>query len=179
MARLGRAQPFPPNFKLFIVGTASIVLTGTITASTTEADIVAGGKTIILTVTGDTWVDAGTPFNDQRQNIINGMTSAQSEAFGWNNIVKGLQGVAGVVRTSDSVVTITLDAQITYNITANETVTITVPATALKLGSAIVAAPTFIVSFTGAEVFFEYMTDAITWGIKSQTAAGMGGVLIQ
>jgi hypothetical protein len=31
-------------------------LTGTITASVTEADIVAGGKTIILTLTGDTWI---------------------------------------------------------------------------------------------------------------------------
>lgn len=34
----------------------SAALTGTAAAGITEADIVAGGKTIILTVTGDTWI---------------------------------------------------------------------------------------------------------------------------
>ena len=37
---------------------ASAAVTGTITASITEADIVAGGKTIVLTLTGDTWIPA-------------------------------------------------------------------------------------------------------------------------
>lgn len=32
-------------------------ITGTVTASITEADIVTGGKTIIITLTGDTWVN--------------------------------------------------------------------------------------------------------------------------
>jgi len=35
---------------------ATAVVTGTITSSTTESDIVAGGKTIIITLTGDTWL---------------------------------------------------------------------------------------------------------------------------
>lgn len=129
--------------------TISIALSGTITSSTTETDIVAGGKTIILTLTGDTWVASGATFNAQRQNIINGLTSAQSELFGWNNVVKALQGVAGVVRTSNTVVTITLDAQLTYNITAQETITATVPGSALTLGVGAVAAPTFTVSIAG------------------------------
>ena len=133
-------------------GVPFIVLTGTITASTVETDIVAGGKTIVLTITGDTWVTAGATFDAQRQNIINGRTSAQSELLGWNNVVKALQGVAGVVRTSDSVVTITLDAQITYNITATETITVTVPSTALTLGVQRIATPTFTVSATGGVV---------------------------
>jgi hypothetical protein len=47
-----------------------------------------------------------------------------------------------VVRTSDTVVTITLPAFGTYNITAGETITVTVPATAVT-GDAIVATPTF------------------------------------
>lgn len=150
MARLGRAQPFGPKFKAPRVGTASIVLSGTITASTSQTDIVAGGKTIILTVTGDTWVASGATFNAQRQNIINGMTSAGSDLLGWNNVVKALQGVAGVVRTSDSVVTITLDAQATYSISTAETITVTVPGTALNLGGALVASPTFTVATAAA-----------------------------
>jgi hypothetical protein len=36
-------------------GPASTTLTGTITESTTKSNIVAGGKTIILTMNGDTW----------------------------------------------------------------------------------------------------------------------------
>ncbi len=148
MPRLGRAQPFPfkPKFRL---GSASMVLTGTVTTAT-EADIVTGGKTLILTVTGDTWVASGGPFDAQRQNIITGLTSAQSELLGWNNVVKAIQGVAGVVRTSDSVVTITLDAQVTYSITANETITVTVPSTALTLAVALVASPTFTITEGGA-----------------------------
>lgn len=128
---------------------ATIALTGTVTASITEADIVNGGKTIILTITNDTWIAAGAAsFDLQRQNIINGLTSAQSETFGWNLVPKALQGVAGVVRTSDTVVTITLDAFATYNITATETITATIPATALTGGVAVVASPTFAITAT-------------------------------
>jgi hypothetical protein len=128
---------------------AIVALTGTVTTAT-ETDIVTGGKTIILTLTNDTWVVAGGTFDGQRQNIIDGLTSAQSEGTGWNAVVKALQGVAGVVRTSDYVVTITLDAQATYNITATETITVTVPATALSFGVAAVATPTFHVTAAGA-----------------------------
>jgi hypothetical protein len=109
----------------------------------TEAQIVAGGQDIVITLTNDTWVGAGAPFNGIRQDIINGLNSAQSEALGWNNVVRALQGVAGVVRTSNTEVTITLDAQATYDITANETITVTVPASAVTSSSAIVASPPF------------------------------------
>jgi len=128
---------------------ATATLSGTVTTAT-ETDIVAGGKTIILTLTGDTWIAAGAgSFDLQRANIIAGLTSAQSELLGWNNVVKVLQGVAGVVRTSNTVVTITLDAQATYSITANETITATIPATALTGAVAIVASPTFTITNVG------------------------------
>ena len=139
----------PSGIATLTKGPVSIALSGTIIGAT-EADTVAGGKTIILTVTNDEWVAAGATFDAQRQPIINGLTSAQSETLGWNNTVKLLQGVAGVVRTSNNVVTITLDAQATYNITADETITDTVPGTALVLGNAVVASPTFGVVAAGA-----------------------------
>lgn len=142
---------------LWIPNGVTAALTGTITASTTEADIVAGGKTIILTLTGDTWIAAGAgSFDLQRQNIINGLTSAQSETLGWNLVPKALQGVSGVVRTSDTVVTITLDAQATYNITATETITATIPSTALTGAVAVVATPTFTVSAVSAATNRQY-----------------------
>lgn len=139
-----------PIRRTFTLGAATCAVTGTATASITEADIVTGGKTIILTLTNDTWVAAGATFDGQRANIISGLDSAQSELLGWDNVVKALQGVAGVVRTSATVVTITLDAQITYNITATETITVTVPSTAVVRAVAMVATPTFTVSASGA-----------------------------
>lgn len=125
------------------VSTATI--TGTATASILEADVVAGGKTIIMTLSGDTWVPAAL-FNAQRQSIINGLDSAQAEATGWDAVVKATQGVGGVIRTSDTVVTITLDAFASYNITATETITVTVPASAVFSSTAVVGSPTFTVT---------------------------------
>lgn len=148
MARLGRAQPFPPRFKQFQLGAASIALTGTIIGAN-ESDIVTGGKTIILTVTGDTWVSGGA-FTASRAGILSGLDSAQAEATGWDAVVKTGAAVTDVVRTSDSVVTITLEAFATYSITAFEVITSTVPTTALTLGVAIVASPTFTITDSAA-----------------------------
>lgn len=131
---------------------ATAALTGTAAASINEGDIVAGGKTIILTLTGDTWVASGGTFDAQRQNIIDGIDSAQAEAAGWDAEVKAKQGVAGVVRTSDTVVTITLDAQAAYDITAQETITATIPGSALTGGNPVVASPTFTVAATLAYI---------------------------
>ena len=128
------------------VAADSAALTGTATASITETDVVTGSKTVILTLTGDTWVTTGATFDAQRQNIINGIDSAQAEATGWDAEVKAKEVVGAVVRTSDTVVTITLTAQAGYNITATETITATIPATALTGAAALVASPTFTVS---------------------------------
>ena len=127
-------------------------ITGTVTAAITEADIVAGGKTIIITLVGDTWAAAGAAFNAQRQNIIDGLDSAQAEALGWNAEVRDKEVVTAVVRTSDTVVTITLTASPLYDITTQETITVTVPATAVALGNAVVATPAFTVDFVEAVV---------------------------
>ena len=134
----------------FVPATATAVVSGTATASITEADIVAGGKTIIITITNDTWVTAGATFNATRQDIIDGLDSAQSELLGWNNEVRDKEVVGAVVRTSDTVVTITLTASPLYDLTANETITITVPASAVTAAAPITATPTFDVSFTVA-----------------------------
>ena len=149
MARYGRAYPVRPILSRRIAA-ATAAITGTATASITEADVVTGGKTIVITLTNDEWVAAGATFDGQRQNIINGIDSAQAEATGWDAVVKATQGVAGVVRTSATVVTVTLDAFATYNITATETITVTVPATALSGATAVVGSPTFTVAAAGA-----------------------------
>ena len=86
-----------------------------------------------------------TPFNTAIPDIMAGLTSAQVEATGWNTLVRDAQAMT-VIRTSDTVVTITLDPIVGYNITAQETVTATVPASALALtNNSIVALPTFTI----------------------------------
>ena len=135
--------------------TTSAVITGTITPSATEADIVAGGKTLIITLTGDTWIAAGAlSFDLQRDEIIAGIDSAQSEATGWDLVPKATQSLGGVVRTSNTVVTITWDAFPTYNITSTETITVTIPGSALTGGLPIVATPTFTVTPIQGQVNF-------------------------
>ncbi len=146
------------NYDNSVIATAA--LTGTVTASITESDIVTGGKTIILTLSGDNWVASGATFDAQRQNIINGIDSAQAEATGWDAEVKAKEVVGAVVRTSATVVTVTLTAQAGYNITATETITATIPATALVGGNAIVASPTFdITTVVSASLTFVVSTD--------------------
>jgi hypothetical protein len=141
----------PPQIIVTYTTTAiEAAVSGTITPSATENEIVSGGKTIIIDLNNDTWVAEGTSFNDIRQDIINGLNSSGSDPNGWNNEVRAKQGVTGVVRTDNDTVTITLDAQSGYNITSDETITVTVPASALVTsGDPVVARPTFDITSTG------------------------------
>jgi hypothetical protein len=132
--------PVPPSSSPPVTA----ALTGTMTADLYESEIVAGGQTLLITLTNDTWVASGTAFNAQRQNILNGISSAQSEATGWNALQSGL-AVTDVVRTSATVVTITLDALATYAITAAETLTVVVPGTAVNATHAITADTTLTI----------------------------------
>lgn len=129
-------------------GTAA--LTGTATSALQEAQVVNGGKTIILTLTGDTYLAAGTgPIGStaNTQDLINGIDSAQSGANGWDARVKtALVPATHVVRTSATVATITLPAVSNYSIAAKETITATIPASVLTGASPIVATPTFTVA---------------------------------
>ncbi|MCP4091521.1 MAG: hypothetical protein GY746_17295, partial [Gammaproteobacteria bacterium] len=97
----------------------SCALSGTaLTDSITESDIVTGGKTIILTLTGDTWVATVGADNAITDALIAGIDSAQSEGTGWDAEVKGNMVFGDVTRTSDTVVTIILAAEASYDITA-------------------------------------------------------------
>ena len=125
---------------------ATAAVTGTLATGTrTQADIVAGALTIILTLTGDTWVAAGATFDAIRDDIIAGLDAASSPSTGWNTLVRDTLAVTAVVRTSDTIVTITLPAYPTYFITADEVITCTIPAAALTLAAEVVAVPTITI----------------------------------
>ncbi|MDH4275506.1 MAG: OmpA family protein, partial [Gammaproteobacteria bacterium] len=119
-----------------------VTLSGTLIGKT-QADVQTGGNTLLLTVASNQWAVAGAAFDAQRQNIINGLVSAQAGANGWNARVIPALTVANVVRTSNTVVTITFPAVPSYSITAPETITATVPSAAFRY-----AAPNTIASTT-------------------------------
>jgi len=127
-------------------GGVSATLTGTATATINEDDVVLGGKTSIYTLTGDTFIAAGTgPIGTIAESnaFIAAAVSAQSETLGWNNEVTGV-----LVRTSNTVATITWSASANYDITAQETITSTITAAVLTTSTVdVVATPTFTVDF--------------------------------
>ncbi len=131
------------NFFAAAASFSSAALTGTLVPSATEGDIVAGAETLVITLTNDTWDATIGADNAKTTALINGIDSAQSEAAGWDAVVKASLTFSEVTRTSDTVVTITLGAEPAYDITAGETITVTVPATAVASGGPITATPTF------------------------------------
>lgn len=147
-AWFGTANDTQYDFRTYETTSAtSAAVTGTGGAGMTSAEVRAGAKTLIVTLTGDTFVAAGAAFNAQRQAIINGIDSATAPTWGWD-VIKALIPVASVVRTSATVCTITLPALSGYQSDTTEVLTITVPAAALTLAAAIVAAPTVSIART-------------------------------
>lgn len=155
------------------LGGASAAITGTATASITESDVVTGGKTIIITLTGDTFKAAGTgPIGTTAQSeaLLAGIDSAQAEATGWDAEVKANLTTSDLARTSDTVATITLPASASYDITAQETITVTVPTDVLVTGAtSIVGTPTFTVDVVATGRIMSSL--AYRGGL-----AGMGGL---
>ena len=86
--------------------------------------------------------------------------------------------VTDVVRTSNTVVTVTLPAFASYDITAAETITATVPASAVTSASTIIATPTFIILTvipSGQQEFVDDGVFTVPGGVNQFTIKGWGG----
>ena len=138
-------------------GTPSAAMTGTaITDGVLESEIVAGGETIIITLTDDTWAAAGTgPIGStaDTQALIDGLNAATSPTNGWNNEVRDKEPTTVVTRDSDTQATILLTtAAAGYDVTADETITLTIPAAVLVTSAIDVEADaTFDVTNEGSQ----------------------------
>ena len=122
--------------------TESLAITGTLSDGGIPSEIVAGAETLILTLTGTVWVDSGATFDAQRQTIIDNLDSNLSDQNGWDNRRSDFP-VGNVVRTSNTIVTITLSASSAYSIPATEVITVTSPISAIVYGLSLVGSPTF------------------------------------
>lgn len=128
----------------------SAAITGTITTAV-ESDIVLGGETIDITVTGDTWIAAGTgPIGTIAQSdaILASIDSAQAEAGGWDAQVKANFVTTDLARISDTLARVTLQAEAGYVITADENITVGDIANAVLTTSATDVTPTPAPAFT-------------------------------
>jgi hypothetical protein len=147
------------NVTVGITGESSTLSVGTL------------GVAVAVALTGAAATcEAGTvrlAFDNTRQAIIDGFDSAQSEANGWD-AKRSTIPLTAVVRTSDTVVTITLPAIGTYDITATETITGTIPAVALAGAESIGATPTITITTSGGG---GDVTDDIT-GVSSTAEVG-------
>ena len=135
---------------------ATAVLSGTAVPSATEAEIRAEAETLIITLTGDTWIAQGlfdpdlfdptlfdtTGFKTERQALIDNSSGDGTE---WD-LEKSNIPVTAVVRTSDTVVTITLSGLSGYDITAAEVVSWPIPGSILTSGIPIVTSNTFTIN---------------------------------
>jgi hypothetical protein len=156
---------------------ATAAVTGTIGDGATEQEVRDGGGTILVTLSDETWVAAGATFDAQRQNIIDGLDAADAQAAGWNAQVRDQLNVTSVVRDSDTLVTITIAAgDVTgYAITSTETITVTVPATAVTGGGAITATPTIAIT---AVTESAAITGTIGDGATEQEVRDGGGTIL-
>ena len=146
-------------------------LSGTLVSSAREGEILAGGKTLVITLTDDIWGPSVGADNAITTAVINGIDSAQAETTGWDAVVKAGLTFNEVVRSSDTVVTITLPGFASYDITAPETITVTVPIAAVAGGEDIVATPAFGIS---ALVSTSFTSKADTHGDQSSADNNFG-----
>lgn len=119
--------------------------TGTVTANITESQVVSGGRTIVITVSGMAWVATVGADNAITTTLIAGIDSNKAEATGWDAVVKAGLTYEAVTRTDDYTVTILLPAFASYAISESETITVTIPAAATESGEVIVATPTVLI----------------------------------
>ena len=137
-------------------GLGTCVVTGTITPSATEGEMVAGSKTAIVTLTSAEFTtDVGDDHQDT-EDFLDGFDSNKSEAAGWNVEVRDAladladNGTDEVTRDSATQCTVVFPAFASFDISESETVTVTIPASALISDDPIICTETFqIISETG------------------------------
>ena len=128
-----------------ITANVSIALTGTAVAGgVLESEIVTGSETVIITLTGDTWVATIGADNAITTAFLAAITGDLADAAGWNAEVALVHG--NLVRTDANILTLTLPATVGYVITSgNETVTVA-PTVLSLTGGIVPVVKTFVIT---------------------------------
>ncbi len=104
---------------------ASAALTGSVVPTATEVEVVAGAKTLIITLTNARWAETLGADNSITQDLIDGINAGTSPANGWNLVVRDFLTFSDVTRNGDLTCTILFPAFGSYDIQFNETITVT------------------------------------------------------
>lgn len=129
-------------FKVLPVSDQSAKLSGTAVSGITENDIVAGGKTIVITLSNDIWIpDVATT---QRDALLDGLTVADAI---WSAVSHFKNSPSTkIVRNSDTVVTITLPAYAGFTISDDLSISLKIPKSALTSASTDITTAPFTIS---------------------------------
>ena len=90
---------------------------------------------LVVRLTGDTWVEGVDQGGEVTRDLLAGLASAQSEAYGWNAVVRPfLRQMAdglNVTMQSDTELTIGIPSISLYDISITESISLTIPRSAL------------------------------------------------
>ena len=129
--------------------TGTIRLSGSLFAAANETTLRSVETVqIVITLTGDTWTQ-GVGQQDESgegasSQLLRGFTSLQNEPFGWNSIARRGIPQGNVERTTDYVVTISVQQFASYQISEPETIEVVVPPIAVS-SAQLVVAPSFVI----------------------------------
>lgn len=120
-----------PTFSITPVSNQSAVLTGAVLTAT-ESDIVTGGKDLVITLQNDLWAQDIATNSTKRNTLMAGIT-AETKPAAWQAVLAS----STFVRSSDSMLTITLPAAPNYAIDSEEKIKVVIPSgcTANSTGS--------------------------------------------
>lgn len=104
-------------------------LSGTAVPSVGEGDIVVGQKQVIITLTNGKFALDVASDAEKRNAIFDGIKTSSSDTSMWDKVITALKaaGETAIIRNSSNKITITLPAVSDYNISMNETISVTVP----------------------------------------------------
>lgn len=139
-----------PSFRIR-ASSGGAVISGRALARVTEEDIRRDtGSPITFNIKLDN--DTYSPFVGHRfvdsaatQTLLEGVRSAQSEAAGWNRVVLPVLKLKNVARYSTTEVTVTLPRVPLYDISAPETISVSLPPISISSGQRILATPSFVI----------------------------------
>ena len=133
-------QPLTVGQFVITVDPGTVSMSGTLTAAVDEAAVRSTqAYTLQFSLSGDAWQPSVGLDDGASLALIQGLTSAQSEAFGWNSMVQPMLSSSDLTRVDDTTVLLTVQQFAGYDISSPETLTLTVPPSATLAAHSIVA----------------------------------------
>jgi len=119
-------------------------LTGTaVTGGVTETELAGDDQTIIITLDGDTFIATACADNAATTALLAGFNGSLSGAGSWDDEANWTY--ADCIRNSDTQITLIVKVD-AYDVSADETITATIPASILTGSAAIVASPVITIT---------------------------------